>query len=740
MPTLETPIEKIPKINPKYRKALGKLGIANVRDLLFHFPFRYDDYSELLPISDLSAGETSTVEGEVAASRQIRTWKKKMRIAEVFIKDGSGFVRAVWFNQPFITNSLPKGKMVRLSGKVSLDKNGLFFSNPAWENATREPTNTAGLVPVYPETEGITSKWLRWQIQGLLRLAKKIEDPIPEKILEQLHLPSLSSALKYIHFPQNPQEYILAQKRFAFQEMLALQIASLKIRSTWKKESAAKIPFDEKSIQNFTKSLPFELTGAQKKAAMQIFQDLEKPQPMNRLLNGDVGSGKTLVAALSALSAINAGFQVSLMAPTEVLARQHFESISKSFSNQNTTIGLLTNSYKMINVCHSEHSEESRKNMDDTSKFRDSSTPLRSAQNDKMVLDIKREELLNEIRAGKIDMIIGTHAIIQKDVRFKNLALVIVDEQHRFSVMQRAYLQQEIKTINDPVKTDPKSVHGAGGLKIPHLLSMTATPIPRTLSLAFFGNLDISVLDEMPKNRKPIETKIINEKQREQVYEFVRAQIRSGRQAFVIFPLVEESKALSELKAATAEHKRLSENIFPDLSLGLLHGKLKSSEKEKVMDDFKNKKFDILVATSVVEVGIDVPNATVIIIEDTERFGLSQLHQFRGRVGRGEHQSYCFLFTGSSTAKTKSRLGALEKSNSGFDIAQKDLELRGPGQFLGTRQSGLPDITMENIANVRLIEISKKYAEEIINDDPDLENHPLLAEEIGNLNRSIHLE
>jgi len=704
MPTLETLIEKIPRINPKYRKALGKLGISNVRDMLFHFPFRYDDYSELLSISDLNAGETATVEGEVAASRQIRTWKKKMRIAEVFVKDGTGFVRAVWFNQPFIASSLPKGKMVRLSGKVSLDKNGPFFSSPAWENATREPTNTAGLVPVYPETEGVTSKWLRWQIQGLLRLAKKIKDPIPEKILDELHLPALSSALKYIHFPQSRQEYVLAQKRFAFQEMLALQIASLKIRSAWKKESAAKIPFDEKASGSFTDSLPFELTGAQKKAAAQIFQDLGKSMPMNRLLNGDVGSGKTLVAALSALSTIRAGFQVSLMAPTEVLARQHFESISKLFSSQNINIGLLTNSYQITN------------------------SNFKSISNDK-ISKIKRGELLEFLNKGEIHLIIGTHAIIQKDVRFKNLALVIVDEQHRFGVMQRAYLQQEIKTINDGLKG-----------KIPHLLSMTATPIPRTLSLAFFGNLDISVLDEMPKNRKPIETKIISEKQREKAYEFIRSQIKSGRQAFVIFPLVEESKALSELKAATAEHKRLSENIFPDLSLGLLHGKLKSSEKEKVMDDFKNKKFDILVATSVVEVGIDVPNATVIIIEDAERFGLSQLHQFRGRVGRGEHQSYCFLFTQSSTVKTKSRLGALEKSNSGFDIAQKDLELRGPGQFLGTRQSGLPDIAMENIANVRLIEISKKYAEAIIAEDPRLENHPLLAEEISNLNRSVHLE
>lgn len=719
MPTLETPIEKIAKINPRYWKALEKLGIKNVRDLLFHFPFRYDDYSELLPISDLNAGETATIEGEIAASRQIRTWHKKMRIAEVFVKDGSGYVRAIWFNQPFVTASLPKGKMVRLSGKVSLDKNGLFFSNPAWESASREPTNTAGFVPVYPETEGVSSKWIRWQIQELLRLAKKIEDPLPKKILEQLHLPSLASALQYIHFPQNSTEYLIAQKRFAFQEMLALQIATLRIKNAWKKESAVKILFDKKTIGKFTASLPFELTNAQQKSSAQIFQDLEKTQPMNRLLNGDVGSGKTMVAALAALAAIKAGFQVSLMAPTEVLARQHFESISKLFSAQNITMGLLTNAYQLISL------DQELEIMNHASRF----IIHNSSRENSAYKKITRTELMNLIRSNGIKFVIGTHALIQKTVKFKNLALMIVDEQHRFGVLQRAYLQQEIKTVNDGLKG-----------KIPHLLSMTATPIPRTLSLAFFGNLDISLLDEMPKNRKPIKTKIISENQREKVYDFVRKEVAQGRQAFIVFPLVEQSKALSELKAAVAEHKRLSQEIFPDLSLGLLHGKLKSAEKEKVMTDFTNKKYDALVATSVVEVGIDIPNASVIIIEDAERFGLSQLHQFRGRVGRGEHQSYCFLFTSNSGAKAKARLSALEKSNSGFDIAEKDLKIRGPGQFFGTRQSGLPDITMENITNVRLIEISKKYADAILAADPGLENHVLLATEIEKLNQNAHLE
>lgn len=711
-------IKNISGITPKYKKVLEKFGIQTIQDLLFHFPFRYDDYTKTTTISGLQNGLVATIEGEIIESRQIKTWKKRMRIAECYIKDRTGYVRAVWFNQPFVANSLTKGKYVRISGKVSSDKNGIFFSNPSWENSQRKPTNTGRLVPVYPETEGLTSKWLRWQIQNFLRLAKNIPDPIPEKILKEIHLPSLSKALQYIHFPETEEEYLIAQKRFAFQEMFFIQIASAQIRSSWKKQSAEKIPLNPKLMENFTASLPFELTNAQKKSVAQISKDLEKDQPMNRLLNGDVGSGKTLVAAIASLQVAESGHQTAIMAPTEVLAKQHFLTLSKIFKNQEINIALLTNSYKLVTS---------------------NQQPVTSNKEKKQLTDyellitdynkLSRNELLNKIKDGEIDIIIGTHAIIQKDIRFKKLALVIVDEQHRFGVAQRAYLQQEIKNIND----------GLPG-KIPHFLSMTATPIPRTLSLAFFGNLDISVLDEMPKNRKPVITKIVEEKNRQKAYDFVKNEIQKGRQAFVIFPLVEESKALNEVKAAKEEHQRLSENIFPNFSLGLLHGKLKSSEKEKVMEELESKKYDILVATSVVEVGIDIPNASVIIIEDADRFGLSQLHQFRGRVGRGQHQSYCFLFSNKSTKKSGDRLGALVKSNSGFDIAEKDLALRGPGQFFGNRQSGLPDITMANIANVKLIEISKKYSDEILQNDPDLKNNPLLAQEVEYLKKNTHLE
>lgn len=708
MLTVKSKLSEVPKIGPKYAVVLKKLNIETVRDFLLHLPFRYEDYSERIPIENLMAGSAATVMGEVIQSKLIRTWKKKMLITECHIKDDTGIIRAVWFNQPYISDSLVEGKGVRLSGKISEDKKGLYFSNPSWELSSRTPTNTGRLVPIYPETEGLTSRWIRWQMQSLIKHAEKLEDPIPENILHGLHLPTLKDAIGYAHFPKTQKQAELAQKRFAFEQMFLIQIVSQSAKVAWEKNRAQEIIFDEKLIKNFVNSLPFLLTNAQRKAAFQILKDLEKSQPMNRLLNGDVGSGKTVVAAMASLNVISTGFQVALMAPTEVLARQHFESVCKLFKKYKIDIALLTNSYRLI--CHPERSEGSRDS---------SATP----QND------SRDSLLKKIQSGEIKLVIGTHALIQKDVHFKNLTLVIVDEQHRFGVDQRAFLQRQATEIDDGVKE-----------KIPHLLSMTATPIPRTLALAFFGNLNLSVLDEMPKNRKKIITKIVSARVRENTYDFVRSEIKKGGQAFIIFPLVEESSKLTELKAATEEHKRLSENIFPDLRLALLHGRLKSNEKEKVMLDFKEKKYDILVSTSVVEVGIDVPNATIMIIEDADRFGLSQLHQFRGRVGRSDFQSYCFLFTSSSTVKAENRLKAMEKFSSGFDIADEDLKLRGPGEFLGTRQSGIPDTAMRHISNVKLIEISSDYAGELLSSDPQLKKHPLLKAALEKINKNIHLE
>ncbi|MDO8240748.1 MAG: ATP-dependent DNA helicase RecG [Candidatus Moranbacteria bacterium] len=754
MSTLQTQLKNIPKILPKYAKILEKMELHSVEDLLLNFPFRYDDFSQASPISPEYINQTVTIEGMVTKSKLARVFRRKMTIAEITVEDSSGnSLKAVWFNQPFILESLKEGTPVRLSGKLTLKGKVLQMSNPAWERAGRETTNTGCLVPVYNETRGLTSKWLRWQIKPLLAIAQQMEDVVPYEIRQRLNLYDIYTALTQIHFPDSKEKLLRAQKRFAFQEMFLVQLKTLQIKSLWEGNASVPIAFDEKLIQNFVSGLPFKLTNAQRKASFEILKDLEKPAPMNRLLNGDVGSGKTMVAAIASLQAMQAGFQVVIMAPTEVLAKQHFESFNKIFEKYDFNIALLTNSYKLVS------SHQSTVNGNDKVVISQWSTVIKNAtavisqqstvnncnaKDDRLPMTddviLKRDVLLNKIQSGEINLVIGTHAIIQKDVAFKNLALIIIDEQHRFGVAQRAFLQQETMSANDPVKS--ATGHGASGQKktIPHLLTMTATPIPRTLAIAMFGSLELSILDEMPKNRKEIVTKIIPATIRQEAYDFIRQQVHEGRQVFVILPLVEDSKVLTEIKAATSEHQRLSSEIFPDLRLGLLHGKLKSKDKEDVMQKFKDREFDILVSTSVVEVGIDIPNASVIVIEDADRFGLSQLHQFRGRVGRGEHQSYCFLFTNSNTDKATERLQAMEDSNDGFEISQKDLELRGPGQFFGLVQSGLPDIAMEHLSNIKLIKFARAEAQNILSSDPDLKKHPLLASALQKFQEKIHLE
>lgn len=694
MINLETPLKNLPRIGIKYAKKLEKMEIKTISDFLFHFPFRYDDYSQTACISEISAGENFTVQGKISSLKNIRTWKRKMYITEAMIKDDSGSIKAIWFNQPYLGENLSEGREIRVSGKITQGGKEYYFSNPSWELASRIPTNTGRLVPVYPETQGVTSRWIRWQMQNFFKLKLPIPDPIPQEILQKLNLPEIEKALKYIHFPENENQYILARKRFAFEEMFLMQIKSAQVKFSWKKENSIKIKFDEKLIKDFVASLPFKLTNAQRKASFEILKDLEKNRPMNRLLNGDVGSGKTIVAAIATLQTVHHGYQVAIMAPTEILAQQHYNKFCEIFNNYGFKIGLATSNTKKINA--------SGKNK----IIRDSALVIHDS-----------------------DIIIGTHSLIQKDIRFSKLALIIIDEQHRFGVAQRAYLQQKTEKISDGIRG-----------KIPHFLTMTATPIPRTLALAFFGNLDLSVLDEMPKNRKKIITKIISQNNRDATYDFIREEVRNGRQAFIILPLVEESKILTEVKAAVQEHERLTKEIFPNFKIGLVHGKLKSEEKEKVMEDFKNNKINILVATAVVEVGIDIPNATVMIIEDADRFGLSQLHQFRGRIGRGENQSYCFLFTGKDSNQSKKRLRALVDNYDGFKIAEKDLELRGPGEFFGIRQSGIPDIAMENLANIKLIQVARTEAENLLKLDSKLANFPLLNKKMEKFNNSIHLE
>lgn len=712
MMNLDTPLKNLPRVTPKYAQTLSKLGLLKVHDLLFHLPFRYDDFRRTVPVSEDFLNQGVTIEGRIAKAKNIRTWRRRMTITEIFIIDENETeLKAVWFNQPYILDNLAVSSIVRLSGKLLLNDGVFSMSNPAWERAARDATNTGRLVPIYPETKGITSKWLRWQIKDLLPLAQDLPDVLSAEIRDKYSLYDIFTALTQLHFPESKEKLLRAQKRMAFQEMFLVQLQAQKVRKEWAKNYSLRISFDEKLIQSFVKKLPFTLTDAQRKATFEILKDLEKPRPMNRLLNGDVGSGKTIVAAAAALETVFAGNQVAIMAPTEVLAKQHFESFCELFGDYDIKVALLTNSYR------------------ERKKFKAQMSNVKSNPNDKISKNKKtiRDDLLKDIKRGKIDLIIGTHALIQKDVAFKNLVLVVIDEQHRFGVSQRATLQQETVSINDGQKKT-----------IPHLLTMTATPIPRTLSIAFFGSLDLSILDEMPKNRKPIITTVVAPEENHKIYALIKSEIKLGRQAFVILPLVEESlsESMVDVKAATQEHKRLKEKVFPEFKLGLLHGRLKPKEKEGVMQKFKNREFDILVSTSVVEVGVDIPNATVMIIENSERFGLSQLHQFRGRVGRSDLQSYCFLFS----QKKSERLRTLEKTNNGFVIAEADLKLRGPGQFFGMMQSGLPDITMENLTNVKLIKFAREEAATILNYDPQLKKHPVLADALQKFSDKIHLE
>lgn len=694
MPELSTRLDTLSTVKKAHWYGLKRLGIETVRDLLYHFPHRYEDYATLIPIDSLVVDTKVTVEGRVTSVKSERSWKKKLLITRATIEDATGSLNVIWFNQRFVESVVKTGERVRLSGKIAKDKTGLVMQSPAFERAEREATHTGRLVPVYPETTGLTSKFLRWQIATLFQALKEIPDPLPEDILSELHLPDLRTALAYLHFPKHEKQVLLAEKRFAFEEMFFLQLKSLSIKHLLSTGKAVSIKKKESVLSTFLQALPFDLTNAQKRAVQEILTDLAKTHPMNRLLNGDVGSGKTLVAAAAMLTVSNNGFQSTLLAPTEILAEQHAKNFLRLFA-PGKNIALLTGKKSALNG-----------------------------------ETLSKKSLIQAIAAGIPDMVIGTHALLEDKVRFHNLALVVVDEQHRFGVAQRAKLQEASYGSKDGQSTT-----------VPHFLTMTATPIPRTLALTLFGNLDLSLLDEMPAHKKPIKTKVAaTDEARKKVYEFIRQEIAKGHQAFVILPLVEESKAMAEVKAATSEHARLQNEIFPDLRLGLLHGRQKSDEKEKIMQAFNEKKLHVLVSTAVVEVGIDIPNATVMLIEGAERFGLSQLHQFRGRIGRGPAQSYCFLFPSDGKSPESARLQALEKTESGFDLAEVDLRLRGPGAFLGTRQSGLPDIAMEHLTNVRLIAIAREKAEAILNKDPELKNLSLLSKALQKFEERIHLE
>lgn len=699
-----TPINLINGVGKYYQAKLEKLGIKTVRDLFFHFPKRYEDFSNFKNIEDIEIGEIATITGKIADIKTIRTWKRKMFITEAIIEDETDSLRAIWFNQPYISNTLKIGNLVSLAGKIAENDKGVYLSNPSYEKiydmADIERRETGGLVPVYSETAGLTSRGIRFLLKKIWPDVKFPADPLPINLRQQLDLPELKTSLEQIHFPDSIEQSELSQKRFSFEDLFILELLVFKERKKIKKEKSFRVKANMDTLKDFADSLNFQFTLAQRRATLEILRDLAKPEPMNRLLEGDVGSGKTIVAAIAALATVKNNFQVAFMAPTEILSQQHFRTLSQLFKKFEINIGLLTSSGAQISWAGLESKAT-------------------------------KKEIAKNCESGKIDIIIGTHSLISKNLKFKDLGLIIIDEQHRFGVEQRASLLNSNKKDGFA----------------PHLLAMTATPIPRTLALTIWGDLDISLINEMPANRKPILTKVVVPENRSKAYTFIRSEIKKGRQVFVICPLITPPSAdikqsfspLWERKSVTQEYEKLKKQIFPDLNIAMLHGKMPAKEKGKIMKDFSRGEIDILVSTSVIEVGIDIPNAAIMMIEGADRFGLAQLYQFRGRVGRGEHQSYCLLFTESGTKNATDRLDAIVKAKNSFELAEKDLQIRGPGDFLGFRQSGIPDYLMNALKNLDLVQLARDEAEKIIKSDPELKKYQLIKERLSQFQQNIDI-
>ena len=661
-------VQIIKGVGPKLAENLEKLGASTIWELLYVFPRRYDDYSLMKPIKDLVYGEQVTIIGTVWETRARRV-RGTQTLVQSTINDGSGSIQASWFNQEWLADKLKAGMQIVISGKVDHYLGRLVFNSPEWEPLEIEPLKTRRIVPVYPLTQGLNSNKMRDIMRNSVnRWTPHIPETLPEEIRKRRDLYPLPLAINQIHFPQGPIALHDARRRIVFDELFLLQLGMQGFKRDWQSHAGQPLVVETAVIDQFRASLPYALTGAQDRVVGEIIADMGRNIPMNRLLQGDVGSGKTVVAASAMVVAAKAGAQAALMAPTEILAEQHFSGLNSLL----TPLG--------INVC-----------------LLTGSTPA-----------AEKGQIYAGLADGSIHIAIGTHALIQDAVNFHNLGLAVIDEQHRFGVDQRQALREKGTVVNGEEET-----------AVPHVLVMSATPIPRTLALSLYGDLDFSILDEMPPGRQEIKTRWLRTSERERAYSFTRRQVEAGRQAYIIYPLVEESDKI-DAKAAVEEHERLQQ-VFPDFKVGLIHGRLKSAEKEVAMRSFHAGDTHILVATSVIEVGVDVPNSTVMIIEGANRFGLAQLHQFRGRVGRGEHQSYCMLIADSESADAEERLSALEKTNDGFALAEKDLEIRGPGEFFGRRQSGIPELQMASILDMEMLTIAREEAEALIQDDPELE-------------------
>ena len=688
--TLHTPVTQLSTVGQTTGSRLKKLEIFTAEDLIFYFPFRYEDFSQIDSIESITPNSRVTIRGRIEQLKSRRGWKSKRAITEAIISDKTGSVKALWFNQPYLTKTLEVCTEVYLSGKVGIDKYDLQLVSPLYEKVKRagDQLHTARLVPIYSTTERLTQKQLRWLIKLALNAASQVVDWLPEETIHRLALPRLADALVQIHFPDSKQQLDQAINRIKFDELFIFMLQSLMLRRELKSADAVAVEFHETKVKAFVDCLPFQLTSDQRRAAWEIIRDIAKPKPMNRLLEGDVGAGKTVVAAMVMLDVAMAGKQAVLMAPTEILAVQHFNTLVKLLANHDVTLGLLTQTNQMIGS--------------------DVAT---------------KQKVVRVIAAGDIDIVVGTHALLQPEVTFSELVLAIVDEQHRFGVQQRKLLHE-------------KSNHPS---TVPHFLSMTATPIPRSLALTLYGDLDISLIREMPNNRRPVITDVVDPADRAQCYQFISEQVAEGRQVFVICPLIDPSDKLG-VRSVTEEYEHLTTEVFSDISIGMLHGKLKPAEKQRVMNDFKSGTTSVLVATSVVEVGVDIPNATVMMIESAERFGLAQLHQFRGRVGRGQHQAFCFLLTEKNSQKTKARLEALVEAKDGFALAEKDLELRGPGEVFGSTQSGWPEFRLASLFDQQLVGLARQEAELILDQDPELAAVPQLKNRLQEFRKQVHFE
>ncbi len=663
-------------VGPAHAKTLENLGLQTLGDMLYYFPRRYEDYSQLKPIKSLFYGDVVTVLGTVQSlfNRPIRGGKSS--VIEIVLSDGTAGIRLSFFNQPWLANRLKEGDAISVSGKVDQYLGRLVMNSPDWEPVEVENLHTARIVPIYALTEKITQKWLRGQMNQVVTYwAPAVVDALPENIRSAAKLMPLGDALMQVHFPESQDRLKSARERLGFDEIFYLQMGVLRQKRDWKSVEGRRFPVSDEWLGARLTSLPYTLTSAQQKSLEEIRADLDSGRPMNRLVQGDVGSGKTVVAALGASMVIENGAQAAIMAPTSILAEQHYRNFVSLLAGDG---GFLQQSEIRLLV---------------------GDTP-----------EAEKEAIRQGLADGSIRMIIGTHAVIEGPVIFKDLQFVVIDEQHRFGVDQRAELRS--KGTN------------------PHLLVMTATPIPRSLALTVFGDLDISVIDVMPEGRQPINTYVLRPQERERAFTLIRGQIKDGKQAFVVYPLIDESEKI-EARAAVDDFETLSKEVFPDLKVGLLHGRMKPAEKDEVMLKFRDRQYDILVSTTVVEVGVDVPNSTVMLIEGADRFGLAQLHQLRGRVGRSADQSYCLLIPTHEDATENERLQAMARTNSGFELADLDLKTRGPGEFLGTRQAGFASsLKMASITDVPLIEKARTQAQALFERDPDLSQpeHTLLAE------------